>query len=78
MPYLLAADGAQLVFILLYGLGIFVVLLIFYHLVRGAVRADQIIKNQEAIIWFLILQCKRLGATDDEMQKIKDHYGIGK
>lgn len=45
-------------------------------IIRWAVRADSIIKNQQAMIWFLILQCKKQGATDEEIQKLKDHFNI--
>ena len=45
-------------------------------IIRWAVRADSIVKNQQAIIWFLILQCKRQGATDEEIKVIKDHFNI--
>lgn len=56
--------------------GLIIFLLILCFLIRWAVRADSIVKNQEAMIWFLILQCKKSGATDEEIQKIKDHYHI--
>lgn len=51
-------------------------LVIWFFLLRAAVRADSVIKNQQAIIWFLILQCKKQGATDEEIKNIKDHFGI--
>ena len=45
-------------------------------LIRWAVRSDSIVKNQEAIIWFIILQCKKQGVPDEEIQNLKDHFGI--
>lgn len=44
--------------------------------IRWAVRADSIVKNQQAMIWFLILQCKKQGVPDEEIQNIKTHFGI--
>jgi hypothetical protein len=45
-------------------------------LIRWAVRADSVVKNQQAMIWFMILQCKKQGVPDEEIQNIKDHFGI--
>jgi hypothetical protein len=45
-------------------------------IIRWAVRSDSIVKNQEAIIWFMILQCKKQGVSDEEIQNLKDHFRI--
>lgn len=45
-------------------------------LIRWAVRADSVVKNQQAMIWFMILQCKKQGVPDEEIQNLKDHFGI--
>lgn len=57
------------------GVGI-LVLVLWVLLIRYAVRADTIVKNQQAIIWFMILQCKKQGVPDEEIQNLKDHFGI--
>lgn len=57
------------------GFGILVIIL-WVLLIRYAVRADTIVKNQQAIIWFMILQCKKQGVPDEEIQNLKDHFGI--
>jgi hypothetical protein len=71
--YLLFVDS--ITFFTYLGLAI-LSLVIFALLIRWAVRADSIVKNQQAMIWFMILQCKKQGATDQEIQNIKDHFGI--
>jgi len=58
-------------------LGIAILLIIVWGLIiRWAVRADSIVKNQQAIIWFMILQCKKQGVPEEEIQGLKDHFGI--
>lgn len=57
------------------GFGILVIIL-WVVLIRYAVRADTIVKNQQAMIWFMILQCKKQGVPDEEIQNLKDHFGI--
>lgn len=47
-----------------------------YFMLRASVRADAIVKNQEATIWFLILLCQKHGASEEEIQKLKDHFQI--
>lgn len=51
-------------------------LVIWAYLIRWAVRADSTVKNQQAMIWFLILMCEKNGASPEEIKKIKDHYDI--
>jgi hypothetical protein len=51
-------------------------LVIWFFLLRASVRADSIVKNQELIIHIMIQQYKKQGATDEEIQKLKDHFGI--
>ena len=71
--YLLAIESSEvLVFV---GLAILTVI-IGCLLIRWAVRADSIVKNQQAMIWLLILQCKKQGVPDEEIQKLKDNFGI--
>lgn len=53
-----------------------VLLVITCFFIRWAVRADSIVRNQQAMIWFMILQCKKQGVPDEEIQKLKDHFGI--
>lgn len=57
------------------GFGILVIIL-WVLLIRWAVRADTIVKNQQAMLWFMILQCKKQGVPDEEIQNLKDHFGI--
>jgi hypothetical protein len=70
MLYLLSIDYAEIF------IPAVVSLIIWCFLVRWAVRADSIVKNQQAMIWFLILMAKKQGVTDEDIQKIKDHYKI--
>lgn len=57
------------------GFGILTII-VWCLLIRWAVRADSVVKNQQAMIWFMILQCKKQGVPDEEIQNIKDHFGI--
>jgi high-affinity Fe2+/Pb2+ permease len=57
------------------GFGVLVIIL-WVLLIRYAVRADTVVKNQQAMIWFMILQCKKQGVPDEEIQNLKDHFGI--
>jgi hypothetical protein len=57
------------------GFGILTII-VWCLLIRWAVRSDTIVKNQQAIIWFMILQCKKQGVPDEEIQNLKDHFGI--
>jgi hypothetical protein len=45
-------------------------------IIRWAVRADSVVKNQQAMIWFMILMCKKQGASDEEIKNIKDYFHI--
>lgn len=51
-------------------------LVIWFFLLRAAVRADSTVKNQQAMIWFLILLCKKQGATEEEIKNIKEYFQI--
>lgn len=51
-------------------------LVIWFYLIRAAVRSDSIIKNQQAMLWFMILQCKKQGVSDEEIQKLKEYFNI--
>lgn len=57
------------------GFGILTII-VWCLLIRWAVRANSVVKNQQAMIWFMILQCKKQGVPDEEIQNIKDHFGI--
>lgn len=71
--YLLYIESAEaLMFI---GFGILTII-IWCLLIRWAVRADSIVRNQQATIWFLILQCKKQGIPDEEIENLKNHFGI--
>lgn len=70
---LLAIDPSDL---FPYLIGTIVLLVITCFFIRWAVRADSIVRNQQAMIWFMILQCKKQGVPDEEIQKLKDHFGI--
>lgn len=45
-------------------------------IIRWAVRADSIVKNQQAMIYFLIMQCQKQGIPEEDIKHIKDHFGI--
>lgn len=70
MPYLLSIQFEDIIIPSIIGL------VIWAYLIRWAVRADSTVKNQQAMIWFLILMAKKQGVSDEDIQKIKDHYKI--
>jgi hypothetical protein len=71
--YLLYIESSEAIMYLGFGI---LTIIVWCFLIRWAVRADSIVRNQQAMIWFLILQCKKQGIADEEIQKLKDHFGI--
>ena len=71
--YLLYVESSEIFMYLGFGI---LTIIIWCLLIRWAVRADSIVKNQQAMIWFMILQCKKQGVADEEIQTLKDHFGI--
>lgn len=51
-------------------------LILWVLLIRWAVRADTVVKNQEATIYFLMKLCEKNGVTDSELQELKEHFKI--
>lgn len=45
-------------------------------LIRWAVRADTIINNQNATIYFLMKLCEKHGVSEGEILELKDHFKI--
>lgn len=45
-------------------------------LIRWATRADTIVKNQEATIYFLMKLCEKHGVTEQELHELKEHFKI--
>jgi hypothetical protein len=73
MLYLLSIEGGDF---LQYAFFLIIALVIWFMLLRWAVRADSIVRNQELIIHIMIQQYKKQGATDEEIQNMKTHLGI--
>lgn len=71
--HLLYIESSEALVFLAFGI---LTIIIWCLLIRWAVRADTVVKNQQAIIWFLILQCKKQGVPDEEIQNLKDHFEI--
>lgn len=74
--HLLKIDGSQITEFYQIGFFVLLSLIIWFMLLRWAVRADTTVKNQQAMIWFLILLCKKQGVPDEEIKKIRDHFRI--
>lgn len=70
---LLSIDASAIIIYLAFGI---LTIIVWGLLIRWAVRSDSIVKNQQAIIWFMILQCKKQGIPDEDIQTLKDHFGI--
>lgn len=51
-------------------------LIIFGLIIRWAVRADTIVNNQRAIIAYLIKLCRQQGVSDDEIDGLKNTFGL--
>ena len=47
-------------------------LVIWFYLIRTAVRADTVVKNQELIIHALVQLYKKQGATEEEMKQMEE------
>lgn len=47
-------------------------LVIWYFLIRSAVRADSIARNQQLILYTLVQIYKKNGATDEEMKQLQE------
>lgn len=71
--YLLYIESSE---VLMY-LGFGILTLIFWCLlIRWAVRADSIVKNQEATIYFLMKLCEKHGVANEELAELKSHFRI--
>jgi hypothetical protein len=49
-------------------------LVIWFYLIRAAVRADSSVKNQQLIIHMLVQLYKKNGATEEEMKQLAEHF----
>jgi hypothetical protein len=49
-------------------------LIIWFSILRWAVRSNDIVKNQRLIIHLMIEQYKKQGATEEELKNLKDHF----
>lgn len=49
-------------------------LVIWFYLMRAAVRADSVVKNQQLILHTLVQIFKKNGATEDELKELQDHF----
>jgi hypothetical protein len=49
-------------------------LVIWFYLIRTAVRADSITKNQQLILHTLVQIYKKHGATDEEMKSLQEEF----
>lgn len=47
-------------------------LVIWFYLIRAAVRADSIVKHQQLIIHTLVQIYKKHGATEEDLNNLKD------
>lgn len=49
-------------------------LIIWFFLIRSAVRADSIAKNQQLILHTLVQIYKKHGATEEEMKALQEEF----
>jgi hypothetical protein len=49
-------------------------LVIWFYLIRAAMRADSLVKNQQLILHTLVQIYKKNGATDEELKQLEDHF----
>lgn len=63
---LLSIDYSEIVIPAIIGL------VIWFYLIRTAVRADTVVRNQELIIHALIQLYKKQGATEEEMKQLDE------
>lgn len=47
-------------------------IILWFYLLRWAVRASDIKKNQELMIHIMVQQYKKQGATEEELKKLED------
>ena len=62
--------------ILVYAALAIALVILWFILLRWAVRADEIIKQQQATTWFLIKLCEKSGVPAEEIDTIKKHFKI--
>jgi hypothetical protein len=48
-------------------------LVIWFYLIRAAMRADSLVKNQQLIIHTLVQIYKKNGATDEEIKQLYEY-----
>jgi hypothetical protein len=68
---LLSIEGPE--FLTYAGL-ILLAMIIWFQLLRWAVRANDIVKHQKFILQLLIEQYKKQGATEEELNKLKEEF----
>jgi hypothetical protein len=49
-------------------------LILWYYLVRSAVKASEVVKNQEIIIHLMVQQYKKQGANEEELAKLTAEF----
>lgn len=49
-------------------------LIIWFYLIRTAVRADSLTKNQQLILHTLVQIYKKNGATEEEMKQLQEEF----
>lgn len=50
--------------------------LIQYLIISYATRSDRQVRNQQAIIWFLIKLCEKQGVPPEEIEQLRNHFQI--
>ncbi len=49
-------------------------LVIWFYLIRTAMRADSMVKNQQYILHTLIQIYRKNGATEDDMKQLQEYF----
>lgn len=49
-------------------------LVIWFYLIRAAMRADSLVKNQQLILHTLVQIYKKNGATEEEMKELQEYF----
>jgi uncharacterized membrane protein len=49
-------------------------LVIWFYLIRAAMRADSLVKNQQYILHTLIQIYRKNGATEEEMKQLQEYF----
>jgi hypothetical protein len=49
-------------------------LVIWFYLIRAAMRADSLVKNQQLILHTLVQIYKKNGATEEEIKQLEEHF----